>query len=85
MKDCGELTQFISIRIVRNRLKRKTWLNQAAYIEKIAARFNLLNSKPIKIPLPTTQRLNPILSGLINPKIVKLYQQEYRSTLFPAV
>jgi hypothetical protein len=44
MKDCGELTQFIGIRIVRDRSKRKTWLNQAAYIEKIAARFNLLNS-----------------------------------------
>jgi hypothetical protein len=24
MKDCGELTQFIGIRIVRDRLKRKT-------------------------------------------------------------
>ena len=44
MKDCGELTQFIGIRIICDRSKRKTWLNQAAYIEKIAAKFNLLNT-----------------------------------------
>ena len=87
MKDCGELTQFIGIRIVRDRLKRKTWLNQSAYIEKVATRFNILNSstKTVKTPLPTTQKLDPILSKLINPKIVKLFQQKCGSTLFPAV
>jgi hypothetical protein len=86
MKDCGELTQFIGIRIVRDRSKRKTWLNQAAYIEKIAARFNLLNGhKTMKTPLPATQKLDPILTEPIDPKTIKLYQKKCGSTLFPAV
>ena len=88
MKDYGELTQFIGIRIVRDRSKRKTWLNQAAYIEKIAARFNLLNSqnsqKASKLPLPA-YKINPILIEPIDPKTIKLYQQKCGSTLFPAV
>jgi hypothetical protein len=85
MKDCGELTQFIGIRVIRDRQKRKTWLSQAAYIEKIAARFNLLDKYCPKTPLLTNYNVDPILSGHIDPKIVKLYQQKCGSTLFPAV
>jgi hypothetical protein len=85
MKDCGELTQFIGIRVIRDRQKRKTWLSQAAYIEKITARFNLLDKKPPKTPLSTNHDIDPVLSDLIDPKTVKLYQQKCGSTLFPAV
>jgi hypothetical protein len=73
MKDCGELTQFIGVRVIRDRQKRKTWLNQAAYIEKIAARFNLLDKYCPKTPLLANHNIDPILSGHIDPKIVKLY------------
>lgn len=85
MKDCGELTQFIGIRIVRDRQQRKTWLNQSAYIEKIAAKFNLLGRKPPKTPLIINHNLDPIASDQINPSTVKLYQKKCGSTLFPAV
>ncbi|KAJ5130699.1 uncharacterized protein N7515_006738 [Penicillium bovifimosum] len=38
MKRSGELTQFIGIRITRDRETRRTWISQGAYIEKIAAK-----------------------------------------------
>lgn len=85
MKDCGELNQFIGIRIVRNRQQRKTWISQAAYIEKIAAKFHLLDRKPPKTPLLSNHKLDPDLTGLIDPKTIKLYQRKCGSTLFPAV
>ena len=46
MKDYGELTQFIGVRVIRDRKNRKAWINQSAYIEKITDKYNLIGKKP---------------------------------------
>ena len=32
--DCGELTWFLGIRVVRNRSQRKLWLCQDSYVDR---------------------------------------------------
>ena len=49
----GEATQFLGIRIIRNRQERKLWICQDSYIEKIAHKFHLTTRKPPNIPLST--------------------------------
>ena len=52
IKELGELKWFLGIRIIRDRSKRKLWLCQDSYIEKIAQRFNLIPAKVYDTPLP---------------------------------
>ncbi|KAJ5109801.1 hypothetical protein N7532_002446 [Penicillium argentinense] len=85
MKDCGELTQFIGIRIARDRLNRKTWLDRSAYIEKITAKFHLLNHRTPRVPLPSQYSTTFTSDDKLDDKLINLYQQKCGSTLFPAI
>ncbi|OOQ85768.1 hypothetical protein PEBR_23736 [Penicillium brasilianum] len=85
MKHIGELSQFIGIRITRDRQSRKTWLSQGAYIEKIATKFNLLGKKPPVTPLPSDLSSLQPAEDPPNPRLVNLYQQKCGSALFAAV
>ncbi len=73
MKHIGELSQFIGIRITRDRQSRKTWLSQGAYIEKIATKFNLLGKKPPATPLPSDLSSIQPAEEPPNPRLVNLY------------
>eukprot|EP00253_Pinus_taeda_P012555 PITA_12555 len=44
--------------IKRDRAKRKLWLNQRKYVETILQRFNMQDSKPVKVPIPVGVRLS---------------------------
>ena len=50
----GEATQFLGIRLIRNRQERKLWIYQDSYIEKIAHKFHLTPRNPPNVPLSTT-------------------------------
>jgi hypothetical protein len=41
VKTIGDLTWFLGIRIVRERVLHKTWLVQDAFIDKVCARFGI--------------------------------------------
>ena len=45
MKDLGEATYILEIRVYRDRLKRTIGLSQSLYLEKVLKRFNMLDSK----------------------------------------
>jgi hypothetical protein len=53
LKELGEISKFIGIRIIRDRPNRKLWICQDNYIEKITHRFYLTSVKPPKTPLPS--------------------------------
>jgi hypothetical protein len=53
IKRLGEPQYFLGIRIIRDRDAKTIAIVQDAYIEKIAARFNLENCKPTWSPMPT--------------------------------
>eukprot|EP00253_Pinus_taeda_P002930 PITA_02930 len=51
-KDLGAANYILGMEIKRDRAKRKLWLNQRKYVETILQRFNMQDSKPVKVPIP---------------------------------
>eukprot|EP00253_Pinus_taeda_P008263 PITA_08263 len=52
MKDLSAANYILGMEIKRDRAKRKLWLNQRKYVETILQRFNMQDSKPVKVPIP---------------------------------
>ena len=52
MKDLGATNYILDIEIKRDWAKRKLWLNQKKYVETILQKFNMHDSKPMKVPIP---------------------------------
>ena len=64
MKDLGEASHILGIKLMRDRQKRMLGLSQAIYIDQILARFSMQNSKTKFIPF----RVGKSLSGNQRPK-----------------
>eukprot|EP00253_Pinus_taeda_P007769 PITA_07769 len=58
MKDIGAANYILGMEIKRDRAKRNQWLNQRKYVETILQRFNMQDSKPVKVPIPVGVRLS---------------------------
>eukprot|EP00253_Pinus_taeda_P008798 PITA_08798 len=58
MKDLGAANYILGIEIKRDREKRKLWLNQRKYVETILHRFNMQDSKLVKVPIPVGVKLS---------------------------
>jgi hypothetical protein len=81
----GDIWWFLGIRVLRDQSRRKLWLCQDAYIEKIAAKFDLLKETPRfpTIPIPTTKlKCN---EGQADKQSVRLYQEKVGSILYVAM
>ncbi|KAK9676069.1 hypothetical protein RND81_11G051600 [Saponaria officinalis] len=50
MKDLGSAKKILGMEIYRDRSKRKFFLSQKSYIEKILVRFGMSNAKPLNTP-----------------------------------
>jgi hypothetical protein len=72
MKELGELSWFLGIRILQDRDQRKIWLCQDSYIDKIARACNLEHVNPSRIPMPT-EELQPY-NGQASPQEIYAYQ-----------
>ena len=49
MKDLGPAQQILGMRIIRDRKKRRLWLSQEKYVERVLKRFNMDKAKPVSI------------------------------------
>eukprot|EP00253_Pinus_taeda_P005805 PITA_05805 len=58
MKDLGAANYILGMEIKRDWAKRKFWLNQRKYVKKILQRFNIRDSKPVKVPIPIGVKLS---------------------------
>lgn len=58
MKDLGAANYILGMEIKRDCTKRKLWLNQRKYVETILQRFNMQDSKPVKVHIPVGVRLS---------------------------
>jgi len=51
MKDLGAANYILGMEIKRDWEKRKLWLKQRKYVETILQRFNMQDSKLVKVPI----------------------------------
>ena len=58
MKDIDAANYILGMEIKRDREKWKLWLNQRKYVETILRRFNMQDSKPVKVPIPVGVNLS---------------------------
>ena len=58
MKDLSVANYIAGMEIKRYRPKRKLWLNQSKYVETILQRFDMQDSKLVKVPIPVGVRLS---------------------------
>jgi hypothetical protein len=57
--DNGELCDFLSMRITRDRPARKLWISQASFIENLLESFGLSDCNPVKTALPPKFKFRP--------------------------
>eukprot|EP00253_Pinus_taeda_P022624 PITA_22624 len=58
MKELGATKYILGMEIKRDRTKMKLWLKQRKYVETILQRFNMHDSKPLKVPIPIGVKLS---------------------------
>ena len=58
MKDLGAANFILGMEIKRDRENMKLWLNKRKYVETILQRFNMQESKPVKVPIPVGAKLS---------------------------
>ena len=51
MKDLGKAEHILGMRIKRQREQHTLYLSQEKYIEKVLDRFNMVDAKPLGVPL----------------------------------
>lgn len=79
-RDLGEATEFLGMRITRDRTKRRLTLDQGEYLQRVLERFKFEN-KPTRTPLPSGYKpsLNPKQAST---QIRKSFQQVIGSLLY---
>ncbi|KAL1953521.1 hypothetical protein VTO42DRAFT_2638 [Malbranchea cinnamomea] len=90
MRDLGELRWFLELRILRDRLQRKVWICQDAYVDKIAHKFGIKANARVTTPLsqsPSELGKGPEPSKNAGPseRFRHLYQQKMYSLIYPAI
>jgi len=81
--DLGEIRWLLGFEVRRQRSERTISINQCAYIESIASRFQLLDSKPIHTPIDPGTILDA--SQCPDKAIEHPYREACGSVLWPAI
>lgn len=79
MKDLGAARKILGMEIIRDRERRKLFLSQRSYIQKVLARFGMSSSKPIDTP----SAVNIHLTAMFAPQSEE--EKEYMSRVPYAV
>ena len=58
MKDLGATNFILGMEIRRDRANKMISLNQRKYVEMVLQRFNMQESKPVKVPIPVGVKLS---------------------------
>ncbi|PKI44202.1 hypothetical protein CRG98_035407 [Punica granatum] len=81
MKDLGEATYILSIRIYRDRPKRLIGLSQALYLDKVLKRFNMQDSRRGLLPVRHGIHLSKAMSPKTPEEREKMAQVPYASAI----
>ena len=85
MRSEGDVKWFLGIRVIRDRKRRRLWLCQDSYIEKITQKFALLDGKPRFPSVPAPQTPLERFEGQANPQSIKRFQEKVGSILYAAI
>ncbi|KAI3767088.1 hypothetical protein L2E82_17173 [Cichorium intybus] len=81
MKDLGEATYILGIRILRDRKKRLIGLSQCTYLEKVLKRFSMENSKKGELPIQSNAKLSKTQSPSTDEEIAEMSRVPYASAV----
>ena len=81
MRDLGDLSWFLGIRVLRDRPNRKLWLCQDSYFEKVATTYGLTDRPTVLTPLATTP-LPPCSAETSTSQLRHLYSQRLGSLMY---
>ncbi|GJS73690.1 putative RNA-directed DNA polymerase, partial [Tanacetum coccineum] len=81
MKDLGDVTYILAIKIYRDRSKRLIGLNQYTYLDKILKRFKMENSKKENLPLHHGIKISKDLCPKTNEKLDRMSRVPYASAI----
>lgn len=81
MKDMGEISSILGIRVIRNREERTISLDQAAYINRILKRFNMQNCNAVSSPLEAGQRISKEMCANNDDEKQKMVDIPYRQAI----
>ena len=81
MKDLGEATYILGIRVYRDRSKRIIGLSQSLYLEKVLKRFNMLDSKRGLLPFTHSIHLSKMMSPKTTEEMVEMAKVPYASAI----
>jgi reverse transcriptase-like protein len=85
MKDLGELKWFLGMHIMRDRSKRRLWLSQLSYIEKVANEFISDLSRCPETPITEEELLPMPAEEEVDDTSRISYQRKVGSILFAAI
>ena len=81
MKDLGEASYILGIKIYRDRSKRLIGLSQSAYIDKVLKRFNMQNSKKGYLPMQVEHGLSSKLCASTPDEVARMKKVSYASAV----
>ena len=81
MKDLGAAKQILSMRIIRDKANGTLKLSQSKYVKKIFSRFNMIETKPLSIPLGSHFKLSKEQSPKTEEEMDYMSKVPYASTI----
>ncbi|KAL0402174.1 UNVERIFIED_CONTAM: Retrovirus-related Pol polyprotein from transposon RE2 [Sesamum latifolium] len=81
MKDMGEASYILGIKIYRDRFRRMLGLTQSSYIEKVLKRFKMDNSKRGLLPMRYGVKLSKKQSAKTDEELKRMSDIPYASTV----
>lgn len=85
IKKLGEANSFLGLNIYRDREKRKKWLVQNGYIERIAKSYNVKSTGKIMSPLAPDYDMSPNTEGKLNADLIQIFQRKVGSAIYAAI
>ena len=81
MKDLGEATYILGIRIYRDRSRRLIGLSQSTYVDKVLKRFKMENSKKGSLPIHQGIKLSKAQGPVTSDQVDKMSRVPYASAI----
>ena len=81
MKDLGEASHILGIKLMRDRQKRMLGQSQASYIDQVLSRYNIQNFKKGFVPFRVKKSLSSSRRPKTNAKIERMRGIPYASTV----